>query len=43
MAVALVCNVLSIVEIGAVICCLDWQDTHSKINSKYMCFMVCDI
>ena len=32
MAVALVCNVLSIVEIGAVTCCLDWQEQSTTIN-----------
>jgi len=28
MAVALTCNVLSIVEIGNVTCCLHWQDVN---------------
>ena len=32
MAVTLVCNVLSMVEIGAVTCCLDWQEQSTTIN-----------
>ncbi len=35
MAVALTCNVLSIVEIGNVTCCLHWQDVNID-NTKLL-------